>query len=94
MFEHIEKHLPELRKLVTTNALKNDALMKVILGQGYNLLIPGVVKVFIKEETFVGFCLENKHSLFGEPAQKVIAKGKAKPDAKKVVKKVTDKKRK
>ena len=87
MKEHIEKHLPELRKLITSNVFKNDSAMRVVLSKGYTFL-PGTIRIFLKEETFVNFCMEHKHTLFGKPTEKTVVKGKDNPAIKKAVKKL------
>lgn len=77
MLDQIEKYLPDVKKFVSKNILENKTAMKNALSKGYNIL-PFVVRVIVKEETFVNFCLENKHAIFGGKPFKKIKKTEVK----------------
>lgn len=77
MLEHIEKHLPDVKKFVDKNVFKNDNALKLALSKGYNIL-PFYVRAIFKEEAFVSFCVEHKHVIFGDPPKKVVKKPAAK----------------
>jgi hypothetical protein len=88
MIEHIQKHLPDIKKLITKNVLQNATAMKALLSKAY-VTLPFPVRMIVKEETFVSFCMERKHLLFGEEEKAILQK---KSPAKKAIKKAPAKK--
>lgn len=82
---NLDQLLPQVQKLIsdkTFNVLSTEGPKVAIKGL-YNVL-PGAIRLFIKEETFVTFCLSHQEKLFPKsklPAKKSVVK---KASAKKV----------
>jgi hypothetical protein len=84
--------LPQIQKLIsekTINAFKKNGTKTVATGL-YKLL-PGYVRLVVKEKNFIDFCLTHQESIFGKSvsAKKIVAK---KLPVKKAVKKLPVKK--
>ena len=93
----IESLLPQIQKLITTdiiNSLKKNGAKTVV--KGLYTMMPGAVRVFIKEETFTAFCLSHQDKIFGNTPIKSEVKRSAKktPASKTLMKKVATKKKK
>lgn len=75
---NFDQLLPQVQKLIsdkTFNVLSTEGPKVAIKGL-YNVL-PGAIRLFIKEETFVAFCLSHQEKLFPKsklPAKKSAAK--------------------
>lgn len=81
---NLDQLLPQVQKLISDKTFKvlSTEGPKVAIKGLYNVL-PGAVRLFIKEETFMTFCLSHQEKLF--PKSKLPAKKSAvkKPSAKK-----------
>lgn len=97
---NLDQLLPQVQKLISdkTFSVLSTERPKVAIKGLYNVL-PGAVRLFIKEETFVTFCLSHQEKLFPKsklPAKKSASKKasakKAQAPAKSASKKVTIKK--
>lgn len=97
---NLDQLLPQVQKLISDKTLSvlSTEGPKVAIKGLYNIL-PGAVRLFIKEETFVTFCLSHQEKLFPKsklpakkPAVKKASAKKAKAPAKAASKKAASKK--
>jgi hypothetical protein len=67
--------IPHIQKLVTDSIVKsfNKDGPKVV-AKGLYTLLPGVVRLMIKEDSFVNFCIEHQETIFGKTTAKKSAK--------------------
>jgi hypothetical protein len=71
----LENIITEAKKLVNTKiltALKTEGA-SVAFSKLY-VLLPGAIRLFIKEETFIKFCVEHKEKIFGAEIKKQTVK--------------------
>lgn len=72
---NVDQLLPQVQKLISNKTLEilSAEGPKVAIKGLYNLL-PGAIRLFVKEDAFVAFCLSHQEKLFGKPASKKPAK--------------------
>lgn len=92
---NLDQLLPQVQKLVSDKILKllSDEGPKVAIKGVYTML-PGAIRLFIKEEAFVEFCLLHQEKLFGKAKTQRKKAPVKKSSTKKAKASVKDSKRK
>ena len=80
---NVDQLLPQVKKLISDNTLKvlSAEGPKMAIKGIYNIL-PGPIRLFVKEEAFITFCLSHQDKLFGKATPKKAAKKAVKKSAK------------
>jgi hypothetical protein len=78
---NLDTLLPQIQKLVSDkmiNALKKEGPKSI--AKGIYTMLPGAIRILIKEDTFVSFCLTHQDKIFGKTpvAKKPIKKSATK----------------
>lgn len=83
---NLDQLLPQVQKLVSEKTLQmlSKEGPKVAIKGIYNIL-PGAIRLFVKEEAFTDFCLTHQEKLFGK-AKAPVKKTSAKTSNSKLVK--------
>jgi hypothetical protein len=63
MFDDLESYFPFVRKLVSPEMIKDEALLRKKLKEGYKEL-PYPVRLSMSEESFINFWIKNRKRIF------------------------------